>query len=274
MTIKGYGPAIAVILALLASGASVMAQDFQKSYALAPQSTIRIRNVSGHVKVHGYEGAAVVVEGFKVGRQRELVEIEDRSSQDGIDITARYPNNCNCDAGVNFQVRVPRTVQYNFEAIRSISGDVLLQAVSGKIRAESISGEVRVLDVSGTVSASSMSGNVIIQNLSGLVSASSTSGNVEVQLLRTEGGGDMQFKSISGNVIVKVAPSLALDANVTMSTLSGRLTTDFPIEVQQMRYASGYSARGRLGAGTHNIQIRSVSGRVSLVKDAGKGRTN
>jgi DUF4097 and DUF4098 domain-containing protein YvlB len=262
-----------MILVLMLPGAVCMAQDFQKSYSLAPESSIRIRNISGEVSVSGYDGASVIVEGIKTGRQRDRVEIVDRSSELRVDVDVRYPENCNCDAGVNFQVRVPRSVKYNFESIRSISGDVYIREISGRIRAESISGRVQLRDVSGTVSASSTSGSVDIHNLGGLVSASSTSGSVEVFLAQVEGAGDMQFSSISGNVVVRVPASMVLDANVTMSTLSGRLTTDFPIEIQQRRYAPGYSARGRLGAGTHNIRITSVSGRVSLVKDAARGRT-
>jgi DUF4097 and DUF4098 domain-containing protein YvlB len=74
----------------------------------------------------------------------------------------------------------------------------------------------------------------------------------------------MKFTSISGNVTVRAPASL--DASISISTLSGTLKTDFPIEIQQRRYMPGSSARGRLGSGTQNIVIRSVSGRVSLLK--------
>ncbi len=260
--------AIAALFAGLMCGVAAMAQDYQKSYSLAPDGTIRIRSISGEVRVQGYDGNKVEVEGFKVGRDRDRVEIVDRSTDNRIDMDVRYPENCNCDASVNYRVRVPHDVKYNFELIRSISGNVYLSDVSGRVKAESISGQVQLQNIAGVVSASSTSGNVTVQNVSGMVSASSTSGNVDVYLKQIEGPGDMEFRSISGSVHVKVPPSL--DANVTMSTLSGRLTTDFDIEVLQRRYAPGFSARGRLGAGTNNIRITSVSGRVSLVKDVGK----
>jgi len=260
--------AIAALSAGLMCGVAGMAQDFQKSYSLAPDGVIRIRSISGEVRVQGYDGNKVEVEGFKVGRNRDQVEIVDRSAGNRIDVDVRYPENCNCDASVNYRLRVPHDVKYNFELIRSISGNVYLSDVTGSVKAESISGLVQLQSIAGVVSASSTSGDVNVQNVSGMVSASSTSGNVDVYLKQIEGPGDMEFRSISGSVHVRVPPDL--DANVTMSTLSGRLTTDFDIEVLQRRYAPGYSARGRLGAGTHNIRITSVSGRVSLVKDVGK----
>jgi hypothetical protein len=65
---------------------------------------------------------------------------------------------------------------------------------------------------------------------------------------------------------VNVTAPADLDADVEMSTISGSLKTDFPVEVIEKRYGPGRSARGRLGAGSHNLRITAVSGRVSLVK--------
>jgi hypothetical protein len=261
---NSLGIAAAALTAGLIFGVTGLAQDFQKTYTIKPEGSILIRSISGDVKVQGYDGPNVVVEGFKVGRNRDRVEIVDRSSDNRIDVDVRYPENCNCDASVNFQVRVPRRASYNFENIRSVSGDVHLADLVGHVKAESVSGSVDVRNVSGIVSATATSGNVDVKDVSGIVSATSTSGNVDVYLKKIEGAGDMRFSSISGNVTVKVPASL--DAAVAMSTLSGSLTTDFPIEIQQRRYVPGYSARGRVGEGTHNIRITSVSGRVSLTK--------
>jgi DUF4097 and DUF4098 domain-containing protein YvlB len=259
--------ALAALSAMWIFGATGLAQDFQKTYSMQPDSSIRIRSISGEVRIQGYDGARIEIEGFKIIRNCDRVEIVDRSTESQIDVDVRYPQG-NCNASVNFKVRVPRNTKYSFDLIRSISGNVYLTDVAGRVKAESISGFVQLENIGGTVSASSVSGNVNVQNVNGMVSASSTSGNVEVYLRQIEGSGDMVFSSISGNVQVR-APQ-TLDANVTMSTLSGRLKTDFEVEVQQKRYGPGYSARGRLGTGTHNIQIRSVSGAVSLMKDVKK----
>jgi len=259
--------ALAALSAVWIFGVAGLAQDFQKTYSMSPDSSIRIRSISGEVRIQGYDGTKIEIEGYKIVRNCDRVEIVDRSTVSQIDVDVRYPEG-RCDASVNFKVRVPRNTRYNFDLIRSISGNVYLTDVAGRVKAESISGFVQLQNISGTVSASSISGNVNVQSVNGMVSASSTSGNVDVYLKQIEGSGDMVFSSISGNVQVK-AP-LTLDANVTMSTLSGRLKTDFEVEVQQRRYAPGYSARGRLGAGTHNIQIRSVFGMVSLTKDVKK----
>jgi hypothetical protein len=224
----------------------VWAQDFHKTYAISAGGHVRIGNISGDVKVIGYKGDSILVDGFKIGPDRNLVSVEDTSSADHIDLKVAYPERCNCDAGINFEVRVPQGIDYSFDRLASVSGNVEILSIRGRLKAESVSGNVSVKDVFG------------------VVSASSVSGNVEVTITRMEGTGEMKFSSVSGNVNVK-APS-NLEADIEMSSISGSLKTDFPIEIQERRYGPGRSARGRLGAGTNNLRITSVSGRVSLTR--------
>jgi hypothetical protein len=63
---------------------------------------------------------------------------------------------------------------------------------------------------------------------------------------------------------VSVRLPSSLDARVEMSTASGSIETDFPIEVKKDRYSSGYTARGQLGGGSRILKISSASGDVRL----------
>jgi DUF4097 and DUF4098 domain-containing protein YvlB len=224
--------------------ASAAAQDFQKSYRLGAGSDVRIGNVSGNVTVTGYDGDAVVVTAIKEGPDRDKVEIEDKSTGDRVDLGVRYPERCNCHVDVRFEVKVPRSISYDFRHISSVSGDVEVSNVTGKLHASSVSGAVRVKDVTGTVSANSVSGNV------------------EVDIDRLEGTESMKFTSVSGNVNVTLPSSL--DADIQMHSLSGSLKTDFPIEVKERRYGPGRSAQGKVGNGSRTLNVSTVSGSVSL----------
>src|SRR5687768_9610720 len=119
------------------------AQDFRKSYEVVQGGSISVRNVSGDVTVTGYEGETVLVLGFKEGRDRDLVSVEDNSAGNNVDVRARYPQNCDCNASIRFEVKVPRA-NYKFDAISSTSGDVEVTGVSGDLRARSTSGNVTV----------------------------------------------------------------------------------------------------------------------------------
>jgi len=236
----------ALILAGFVWTTSVMAQDFQRSYAVSAGGHVRIGNVSGDVIVTGYNGDTIIVRGFKEGRDRDRVQVEDLSTGDRVDVRVKYPDNCNCDASIRFEVNVPRSVGYNFDRLASVSGEVEVTAITGQLKAESVSG------------------NVLIKDVVGQVSASSVSGNVNVEIARIEGAGSMKFSAVSGNVNVRAPANL--DADIEMSTVSGSLKTDFPIEVQERRYGPGRSAHGRLGNGANNLRITTVSGRVSLTR--------
>jgi len=229
---------------LLAIAASAAAQDFQKSYKLGAGSQIRLGTVSGDVIVTAYDGDAVIVKATKEGRDRDQVEIEDRSTGNNIDIGVRYPKQCNCDASVKIEAQVPRSTSFRFDHISSVSGNVQVTGVTGQLKASAVSGDVHVTNVSGSVSASSVSGDV------------------QVNIDRLEGTDDMKFSSVSGDVNVKLPSSL--DAQVEISSMSGDIKNDFGIEVEQAKYGPHRSARRTLGAGARHLKMSSVSGSLSL----------
>lgn len=235
MLVLGLG-----MLLCAASGA-----DFQKTYAISAGGQIKVQNVSGDITVTGYDGNSIMVTATKEGRDQDQVTIEDRSSGDTVDLSVEYPHKGNVSASVNFDIRVPRAVEYNFGRLVSVSGDVHVSDVMGNLQVESVSGDVEVDGVSGIVSASAVSGDVNVS-------------------LKKAGSGNMKFTSVSGDVAVRAPASL--DADVEMSTISGSLNTDFQLEVHEPRYGPGRSARGRLGPGAFSLHITTVSGKVSLTK--------
>ncbi len=251
-----------VICALLSLTAA--AQDFRKSYEVGQGGAINVRNVSGNVIVTGYEGETVLVLGIKEGRDSDRLWVEDNSGGNNVDVRVRYPENCDCNASIKFEVKVPRGGSYRFDAISSVSGDVEVTGVTGDLRARSTSGNVTVRGVTGAVNASSTSGNVHVGENNGSVSGRSTSGNVEVEILQLSGAGDMDFSSTSGNVRVKLPANL--DADVRMSTLSGGLKTDFPLTIEEPERGPGRRATGRVGGGSRNLKLSSTSGNVSLLR--------
>jgi Putative adhesin len=235
---------ISAALSLVIAGAAA-AQDFQKSYRLGANGQVSIGNVSGDVRVTGYDGGEIVVRAIKQGRDTDLLEIEDRSTASRVDLSVRYPKNCNCDASVRFEVQVPRSVSYNLDHIASVSGDVFVDGVTGRIRASAVSGDVSVRNVSGTVSATTVSGDV------------------EVDIDRLDGTDDMKFSSVSGDVNVKLPNTL--DADVDISSFSGAIDTNFPVEVRGERHGPRRWARGQVGGGgSRRLKMSTLSGDVSL----------
>jgi DUF4097 and DUF4098 domain-containing protein YvlB len=240
------------------------AQEFQHSYKLAAGGSLSIKNVSGDVSITGYNGDVVTVNGFKEGRDREMVEVEDRSSDSHIDIGVRYPSNCNCDASVRFEVRVPRSINIDIEKVATASGNIEINGVRGEVNVSTASGDVTVSEVNGRINASTASGEMRVKDVVGAVSAQSASGNVEVEIAQLTGSEDLKFSSASGDVNVRLPANL--DADISMSTATGDIKTDFPIEVKESRYGPGSQAHARLGSGSRSIHITTASGDVSLMR--------
>jgi DUF4097 and DUF4098 domain-containing protein YvlB len=253
-----------VISALLLVGTSALGQDYSRTFQMETDASININNISGDIVVTGYDGNAVIVNGRKTGRDQEMLQIEDRSTGNRVDVRVKYPDHCNCDASVNFEVKVPRAIRYTFDSISTVSGQVAVTDVTGDLKARSVSGEVRVKTVRGATNASAVSGRVLVDDAVGSVSAKSTSGAVDVVITQLQGTEEMDFSSVSGGVEVKMPGNL--DANVEMSVLSGGLKTDFPLHIEATGRGPGQRATGMVGAGTRSLKIKSVSGSVSLLK--------
>jgi hypothetical protein len=222
------------------------AQDFRRNYTIRAGGQIVIGSRLGDVKVTGYTGESIEVVANKKGPDRDLIEIVDDSFGDRIELHTRYLQFGRGNARVDFEVLVPESVEYNFSRLSSFSGKVEVSDVVGRLRAESVRGDVE------------------IRNVTGLVSAFSVSGNVRVDIDKVSGRSNMRFSSISGNIDVRAPGNL--DALIDMSSESGLLRTDFPIDVQELRYGPGRSARGKLGSGRQILRISSVSGQVSLLQ--------
>lgn len=249
---------------IIFSAVTALGQDYSRTFQLGADSSVNITNISGDIVVTGYDGNVIVVNGQKTGRDREIVQIDDQSTANSIDVRVKYPENCNCDASVKFEVKVPRSIRYRFDSVSTVSGSVAVSDVTGDLRARSVSGEVTVKSVNGKTNASSVSGRVIVDEAAGSVSAKSTSGEVRVVITRLQGTEAMEFASVSGSVNVKLPASL--DATVEMSVLSGDLKTDFPLQIEDRGKGPGQKASGQVGAGSRRLRLSSVSGSLSLLK--------
>ncbi len=237
---------VLTLVLLAAQLATATAQDLHKSYSISAGGYVRIHNISGDIKITGYNGNAITVDATVDGPDRQMLTIEDLSTANGVELGVKYPEHGNVNAHVDFQVFVPALVEYNFDRINSVSGSIDVSGVHGQFRLNSVSGGVSVKDVTG------------------MVNANSVSGNVDVDITHLEGTGDMKFASVSGNVNV-VAPS-TLAGNIEMSTLSGGLETTFPIPVQEKTLGPGRSAHGVVGGrADFNLRLSTISGKVSLI---------
>jgi DUF4097 and DUF4098 domain-containing protein YvlB len=125
----------------------------------------------------------------------------------------------------------------------TVSGDIRIEGAHGDVRASAVSGDLKLRDLRATS-----------------VRATSVSGDVDVVVSQLSGDGPLTFRSVSGDVTVAVPAGL--DADFSMSTVSGNLDTDFPLTLNgRMGRRSIHAA---IGKGGREFSVSTVSGSVRL----------
>jgi hypothetical protein len=234
--------------------------DFRWEKSLPEGSVVRVHDINGDISVVPSTSGRVEVLGIKRGSGRALDDIraEVVETRDGIVVCVlwddadnvcddrgyhsrgRGDNNWRDRATMDLEVRVPSDVQVS---ANSVSGDVSISGARGEVSANSVSGDIRLDRIRATS-----------------VSAKTVSGNVVAQVEQLSGRGDLTFKSVSGDVTLELPRDL--DADVSLTTVSGELDSDF-----QMRLDGRVSRRrieARIGRGGRPLDISTVSGDVRL----------
>jgi len=149
-----------------------------------------------------------------------------------------------------------------------LSGDVQLRRVNGDVRVNAVSGDVILTDATGDVEATSVSGEILLRGVtSKSVRAGSTSGDVLYEGT-VDAAGRYDLSSHSGEVEI-VMPQGA-SAQVSVSTYSGTIDSDFPIVLPPgTSIGSNKSFTFNIGRGDARVTAKSFSGDVTIRQRGG-----
>lgn len=130
--------------------------------------------------------------------------------------------------------------------VRLASGDLEAESAGDRVNVVTASGRVRIRQARGSVEVKSASGDIVLGDVGGDCTARAASGRV---LVARFGGSQFEAKTVSGDVQVGVPAGRRY--SLSLQTLSGDLSTDFPVSVE----GSGAASR---------IAITSVSGDIRI----------
>jgi hypothetical protein len=163
------------------------------------------------------------------------------------------------DVKVRFTVRVPAGVRLS---AGTVNGEMSVRDVSSDVRASTVNGRVEVQNVGGEVRANTVNGSVDVTTSKGPVDASTVNGSVNVRMTSLAGDDDMRFHTVNGDVTVEMPSSL--DAKVSLSTLHGSISSDYPVQLSG-RFGPR-RASGTIGRGGREIDMETVNGSIELRK--------
>ncbi|MDE3152778.1 MAG: DUF4097 family beta strand repeat protein [Gemmatimonadota bacterium] len=148
----------------------------------------------------------------------------------------------------------------------TLAGDITASDLKGSVSANSVSGDVSLTGVNGGIDAASVSGDLTLRDVtSQMVNAQSTSGDVTYDGT-IDPAGRYGFTTHSGDVSLTI-PARA-SAQLTVSTWSGSIDSDFPITLQPGEHDIGVATSKRftfsIGGGEARITAESFGGDIVI----------
>lgn len=282
-------------------------EKFEKTVAISKDGKVDLRNISGDIEVKTWDKAEVRIDALKVSRASTLEKAKENAQkvtievnkEDGIlRISTKYAKTRtkSLSVSVRYNLMIPAKASAK---VKSISGDITLEKIGGKVEASTVSGNVDVMKADKGVKCSSVSGNVGAKNVLGDADLSTVSGNISLEQIR----GSVEAESVSGNVklidvseadVVKgktLSGTVIYEGKIKSSgsyslkvhsgdikmripsdsafdfeaeTFSGSIHSDFEITISGK--ISKREIRGSVNGGGADITLKNFSGNIYLKK--------
>jgi DUF4097 and DUF4098 domain-containing protein YvlB len=252
---------MAALAALTLAAAPAVAQDSRDwswDGTLAEGRTVFLHNVNGSVRFEVGSGDRVEVTAEKRWRRGdpELVRIEARQNASGnVVVCAMWREDDQCtEGGIDGGNR-----RWNRDNDVSVHFTIRVPAYAN-VDANTVNGGVEVAELRGRVEANTVNGNVSAASSGGPVRARTVNGSIRARGQIASSG--LDYSTVNGSIEIEL-PADA-NADVSLRTTNGRVTSDFPItftgEINPRRIEA------KLGNGGPELRARTVNGGIRLLK--------
>jgi putative adhesin len=182
-------------------------------------------------------------------------------------VTVSVPRHCQAQVGVVSATAVMSGISAR-TSVKSVNGGITLDGISGDVEANTVSGAVEAQAINGTLNFNTVSGDLTLaEGWLERLDVNGVSGDVTADLDLDPLGG-MHVNTVSGEVVLRL-PAEA-DARVNLHSVSGDVRSEFA-ELSRSSAPASRSVSGSLGAGSGQVSVTTMSGRVMLLRRAGRG---
>jgi DUF4097 and DUF4098 domain-containing protein YvlB len=286
----------ALVLATILAGPAWLAAQtpVDQKRPAAPDGVVHIENMSGSVKVTGWDRAEVQVKGT-LGHGAEL-GFDGTEKRTRIEVEAEHGNPMGIKS--DLEVFVPAGSSVSIEgfqatiSVAGVTGSVSAETVNGSItqtgatkgvELQSVNGPIDVTKASGRVQAEAVNGTVTVRDASGELEASTVNG----KLLVTGGSFDRaKLESVAGAVRFEAALSaratlsvesvsgtvdlflpVGFGAEFSVSTFSGEITNELgPAAEKSTKWTPQKELSFTVGSGGAHVKVETLSGAVNIRK--------
>lgn len=254
---------------MLTAASSVMMQqqgemlreEFHQTYPLAEQGRVSLSNINGAVRITAWDRNEVKVDAVKSAYRRDRLDeakIVVRSDENVFHVETNYPTRSLSFNDGEGRYNNPATVEYTLSVPRGARIDSI----------ELINGDLVIDGMTGDVKASSINGRVSAHELMGEVKLSTINGHLEAMFGRLNEATTISLGSVNGPVLLTI-PSDS-NAEIKAGTVHGGISNDFGLPVRRGDYV-GRDLAGQIGQGGARIKLGNVNGPITI-KHAPDGR--
>jgi DUF4097 and DUF4098 domain-containing protein YvlB len=148
----------------------------------------------------------------------------------------------------------------------TLSGDIEAHAVSGDVQIKSVSGDIHLTDFKGDFEGETVSGGIQLRNAIGrYVRSHTTSGDLAYEGT-IDPSGRYELSAHSGDIKLSIPSNTS--AQLSVSTWSGTLDSDFPITLRPGEHGIGTGQAKRftfdIGGGAARISAETFSGDITI----------
>jgi DUF4097 and DUF4098 domain-containing protein YvlB len=286
---SGAWLAFSLILLPLAAWAD---EAIDTTLAMPADGLVRVENLAGHVELAGWDRNEAQVRGTAGDSVEEVVI---RETSNGILVEVRNRKNERNIEGTELYLRIPFAARIEAEGvstdfvvkgsrgesieIRTVSGDVEVEAETGRLELHSVSGDIEFTGRAQRTAVEAVSGDVTLDGAGGEVTASTVSGDMALTAARVARG---QFESVSGEMRLEFAlddegrlscDSMSGDVEIrlpkdqqaafTAQSFSGSIRSDFGKATEVAR-GPGSALKTQLGENGARIRLETFSGDISI----------
>src|SRR6201995_2853037 len=231
---------------------------------LAPTGTpsLEVSSLEGDPLTVTYEDGVLTVAHENLNWEGLLKWL--RPQRHAATVTVSVPRKCRAQVGVVSATAVMSGISAR-ASVKSVSGEITLDGVTGDVDANTVSGAVEAQGINGKLNFNTVSGDLTLADgwLERL-DVNGVSGDVTADLDLDPLGG-VQVTTASGEVMLRL-PAEA-DARVNLHSVSGDVRSEFA-ELRRSSAPVSRSVSGSLGAGSGQVSVTTIAGRVMLRRRA------
>ena len=241
---------------LISGSVAVLATDGKPS--------LDVSSIEGDPLTVTYEGGVLTIAHENLTWEGLLKWL--RPQRHSATVTVTVPRKCPTQVGVVSATAVVSGISSR-ASVKSVTGGITLDGVTGDVDANTVSGALEAQGINGRLNFRTVSGDLTLADgWMERLDASVVSGDVTADVDLDPLGG-MQVSTVSGEVTLRL-PAEA-DAQVNLHSLSGDVRSEFP-ELKRTSAPASRSVSGSLGAGSGHVSVTTMSGRVMLLRRAGR----